>query len=151
MRLSVAGRTYQQIADELGYSSKQHAHADVKKALEEYRKRQDLAAADLIAKHELILEQAIATATEIMGGEHYAHGNGKVVRRLVGGSVEEGTDVWEDVVDRGPNLAAALAVTRISESWRKLKGLDAPAKTNATVDGTINYVINATPDELEQL
>lgn len=151
MRLSVAGRTYVQIAAELGYGSAQAAHKDVKAVLEEYRKRQDLAAADLIAKHEMMLEQAIAKAMEIMGGEHLAHGNGKVVRRLVSGSEADGDAVYEEVLDSGPNLAAALAVTRISESWRKLKGLDAPTKTTQQVDGTINYVINATPEELEQL
>lgn len=151
LRLSVAGWSYERIVREgdLGYRTKQAVGLDVKKALEEYRKRQDLAAADLIAKQELLLGEAIAVAHEIMNTSHVAHGNGRVVRREI--EQPDGTIIFEDVLDDGPRLAAANTLKALSESYRRLKGLDAPTKVAAEVDTTVNYVINATPEELEQL
>lgn len=148
-RMAATGSTYDQIAAACGFKSKQAAHAAVKRVLEDRRKRLALAGDALIAREEEVIGAALAKAREIMEAEHLAHGNGRIVRREIerpDGSVE-----LVDVIDSGPNLAAAAALVRFSESRRKLLGLDAPSKTNATVESTINYVINASAEELEQL
>lgn len=152
LRLSIAHWSYDRIVRErpdLGYNNRQSVHNDIKAALKEYRERQDLAAADLIAKQELLLGEAIAVAHEIMNTHHVAHGNGRVVRREI--EQPDGSIIFEDVLDDGPRLAAANTLKALSESYRKLRGLDAPTKVSAEVDTTVNYVINATPEELEQL
>lgn len=141
--------TYDRIAVELGYSSKQAAHKDVKEALSEALKRQDLAVDELREKHTRLLNEALEVAYRIMNTEHLAHGNGRLVRREV--EREDGSVELVDVVDNGPNLAAADRLVKISESQRKLWGIDAPAKVEALHEGTINYVINAEAGELDQL
>jgi hypothetical protein len=152
LALSVAGRTYDQIVAlskaegwPLGYNSRQAVHRDLRAALDQAIKEQNVEANRLIAKELLRLEGAVATITEIMEKDHLAHSNGKVVTY-----VNESGEIVR-VYDDGPRLAASQALIRASESIRRLTGLDAPAKVAGTVDGTINYVINATPDELEQL
>jgi len=150
-RLNVAGWSMERIFREagLGYTSKSQVGRDVKAALAEAIKEQNLAAEELRAKELMIIESALAEANRIMQKVHVAHGNGRIVRREV--EQPDGSVTFEDVIDDGPNLAAADRLIRYSESRRKLLGLDAPAKISAEVDGTINYVINATPEELEQL
>ncbi len=149
VKLSVAGRTYDQIAAELGYGSKQAAHKDVKAALAEALAKQNLAVEEWRAKELALLDEALQVAHRIMNSEHLAHSAGRLIRREV--EREDGTISYVDVVDNGPNLAAADRLIKISESRRKLLGVDAPARVESTVDGTINYVINAEPGELDQL
>lgn len=149
VRLSVAGWTYDQIAAELGYSSKQAAHRDVKAALADALKRQDLAVDELRTKHTLLLDEALQVAHRIMNQQHAAHSAGRLVQREIehpDGSVE-----LIDVIDNGPNLAAADRLVKISESQRKLWGIDAPTKTESTVEATIGYQVAVAPEELEQL
>lgn len=149
VRLSISGMTYANIARELGYASAQHAHRDVKVALAEALKRQDLAADELRIKHTLLLDEALQVAHRIMNEQHLAHSAGRLVQREIehpDGSVE-----LVDVVDNGPNLAAADRLIKISESQRKLWGIDAPTKTETTLDATVGYAIAVTPEELEQL
>jgi hypothetical protein len=148
VRLSVAGRTLDAIAAELGYNSKQAAHKDIKAALAEAAKQTSLAVDELRVKELALLDEALEVAHRIMNAEHLAHGNGRVVRRNLG---TEDEPEWVDVIDNGPNLAAADRLIKISESRRKLLGLDAPTKVQQQIEGTVSYVINAQPEELEQL
>lgn len=149
VRLSVSGMTYDQIAVELGYASKQAVHRDVKAALAQAIKSQNLAVEELREKHTRLLNEALEVAYRIMNEQHLAHGNGRLVRREV--EQEDGSVELVDVIDNGPNLAAADRLVKISESQRKLWGIDAPAKVEALHEGTINYVINAEAGELDQL
>lgn len=154
LRLSIAGWSYQRIVDEagLGYRNKQAVHVDMVAAYKEYRERQDLAAADKIARHEMLLNEAIETVHDIMNRRHLATGNGRVVQRKTGKiDPATGLEAYEDVYDDSVNLAAADKLRQLSESLRKLGGLDAPAKVQAQVDGTVSYSINVTPDEMDKL
>lgn len=90
----------------------------------------------------MVIDAALTKANEILEAVHLAVAGGRVVR-------DEETDAA--IIDHGPNLAAAQALIRMSESRRKLLGTDAPAKTEVAVDQTIKYVVEATAEELEQL
>lgn len=149
VRLSISGMTYDRIAVELGYASKQAAHKDVKAALAEALKRQDLAVDELRIKHTLLLDEALRVAHRIMNEQHLAHSAGRLVQREV--EQPDGSVELVDVVDNGPNLAAADRLIKISESQRKLWGIDAPTKTEATIDATVGYVVAVAPEELDAL
>jgi len=145
--LSVAGWSYEKIYREsgLGYGSRQTVFRDVKAALLQKSREQDASAEIKRARELALLDEALVVAHRIMNAEHLAHSNGRLIKR----ELEDGTDV--EVIDNGPNLAAADRLIKISESRRKLLGLDAPAKTEVTGDSTVTYKIEASPDELEQL
>jgi transposase-like protein len=149
VKLSISGMTYANIAKELGYNSAQAAHKDVKTALAEALKRQDLAVDELRAKHTLLLDEALQVAHRIMNETHIAHSAGRLVQREV--EQPDGSVELVDVIDNGPNLAAADRLIKISESQRKLWGIDAPTKTETTLDATVGYAVAVAPEELEQL
>lgn len=151
VRLAVQGWSYERIRAEggLGYGTRQAVYRDVKAALKEKIEEQGRAAAELRAKELMLIDDALNKAYEIMHTVHLAHGNGKVVRREV--ELQDGSTEWVEVIDQGPNLAAAERLIRFSESRRKLLGLDAPAKSEIEASGTISYVINAEPGELDAL
>jgi len=149
LRMSIAGHTYQAIADALGFRNRQAVHLVIKKGLEELTKKRNLAAEELRSKHIALLDEALAVAHDIMNKDHLAHGNGRVVTREV--KLKDGSYETVTLLDDGPRLAAADRLIKISESQRKLLGIDAPAKLDQTVSGTIGYQIDASPDELEQL
>jgi hypothetical protein len=145
LRMHIAGHTWQQVSDRLGYSSAAHACTDAKKGLEALRAQQDQAAEDYRAIELARLDGALAVAVRIMNEQHVAHGNGKVVYRDIDGQ-------QVPVVDNSISLAAADRVVKISESRRKLLGLDAPAKQEVTGTSTVHYMVTGmTGDELDQV
>lgn len=156
LRGAIAGMTCQQLADKFGVG-RSTANTIVRRGLAELTKKRDIAAEDLRSKHIALLDEALAVAHEIMRKDHLAHGNGRIVRREIDnedGARErpDGTRYdLVDVLDDGPKLAAADRLIKISESQRKLLGLDAPDKVEQQIDGTVNYVINVEPGELDQL
>lgn len=75
------------------------------------------------------LEKIANKLTEILDGDHPLVSNG---RR------------FDDLTDNGPVIAAARELRQISESLRKLYGVDAPTRTQAevtTVDMTSNPIV----------
>jgi hypothetical protein len=73
------------------------------------------------------LERAHEAAMEVLEAHHITVSHGKVITI----TDDQGDEV--PLTDHGPVLQAVAAVVRISESYRKLDGLDAPAKTESTV------------------
>jgi len=146
-RLVALGWSYERVAREgnLGYRTKQAVGKAMKVVLAERLARQDRAADELVQQELMVIEAALAKAAEIMDKVHLAHSNGRLITR----ELEDGTEV--EVEDSGPQLAAADRLVRFSESRRKLLGLDAPTKSQASVESTISYVIQASSEELEQL
>jgi hypothetical protein len=145
LRMHIAGHTWQKIADRLGYSSAGHACADGRRALEILRAHQDQAAEEYRAIELARLDEALAVAMRIMAEEQVAHSNGKIVYRQI-----EGQQV--PVVDNTVALAAADRVVKISESRRKLLGLDAPVRQEVTGTSTVHYMVSGvSADELEAL
>jgi hypothetical protein len=145
IRLHLAGLTFQQIADQLGYSSRQVAGKDVARALEELKAEQHKAAEEWRAVELARLDQALAVAIRVMNEQHVAHSGGSIVMRVV-----DGEEV--PVVDNGPSLAAVDRVVKISESRRKLLGLDAPAKQEIVQESTVHFAVVGVPaEELDAL
>lgn len=113
-RMYVAGKTYLEISDELGYGSLSNARRAVQKILMETAKQPaDEVRALLRARN----EEIYAMAREIALKQHYAHGNGKLVYK-------DG----EPLIDDGPKLNAMDRMQRALTELAKLCGAHAAVK-----------------------
>jgi hypothetical protein len=135
-RLAVDGYTYEEIAEKLGYSSRQAAHRDVKAGMAPAAKALREEADHFIAVQTARLEQMHRDARKIF--EEYE-----------ADATEAGDIVESSVADQ--RLAAMDRMLKVGESMRKLLGADAPTKTQATIDATVGYHVAVAPDELEAL
>ncbi len=113
-------RNYQKVADLLGYSSKGDAWRAIKNCRDQVRKQ---AGAELIAVEAAELDELYVRAMDVADRDHVTVSHGKIIV----------DDDGEPLFDDGPKLAAITTMTRIRESYRKLLGLDAATKTEATV------------------
>lgn len=123
------GLNYQQIADQLGYAHR----SDAKKAID--RAKADVArpaVTKLIAAESEELDALYVEAVAILQRNHVTVSHGKVIMWL---NPETGQE--EPLQDDGPKLAAIQTALRVRESYRKLHGLDQPAKTE--VSGGVKY------------
>lgn len=145
-RLRVAGYTYEQIAETMGYSSAALVRNDVKRALDRYVEEQKRPIEELRARELAALDRAQQVVTEVMESDHLKVNNGQVVMYH---DPERGEDV--KLLDEGPKLAAVDRVVKISESRRKLLGQDAPSKVETQVGGTVEYVMKVSQEEMDQL
>jgi hypothetical protein len=123
-RLRSRGLTYRQIAAELGVDVA-NAHRAVKRALDAVVAEP---AADAVAFELERLDALYARALEVMESHHVTVSNGRVV------ALND-----EPLPDDGPVLAAIDRLVRISESRRKLLGLDSPTKM--AVSGGLTYEV----------
>jgi len=117
-RLRARGQSYRAIGEALGISQGS-AHDAVQRAL---RATVAEAAADARALELERLDALYEAAMAVLEREHVTVSNGKVIR-LNG----------EPLPDDAPVLAAIDRLLRVSESRRKLLGLDAPARLKAEV------------------
>lgn len=124
-RLRSRGLSYRDIAAELGYSSHTSAMDAVKRALASVPQEAGAEARQVELDR---LDRLVEKATRIMETRHLAYNNKGVVE-------------WEDeaLEDDAPALAAVAALMRLSESRRKLLGLDAEQKV--AVSGDVRYEI----------
>lgn len=122
VQMSLAGADWQSIADALGYASRGAAHTDVSRALKERREILGLSVDEYREREDNRLNAVMAKVWGILEATHPLVQAGKVVLD------EEG----RPLLDVGPVLAAAAQIVRISESLRRLHGLDAPAKVAIT-------------------
>jgi hypothetical protein len=121
-----SGATYRQIAGQLGISAA-NAHKRVTRSLDRTRREP----ADGLRDLELVRLDALqAAATAVLAATHHVIQAGKVV--------VDGQE--QPYVDHGPVLAAVNTLLRVAERRARLLGLDAPAKVDATVDGTLTTV-----------
>lgn len=134
VRLRKDGRTYAQIAVELGYADKAAAWRAVARCTAEVRQE---AASELIAVEKAELDRLYQAALEIIESDHQAVAQGKGVY------AEDGTPIY----DAQPKIAAIGAARQIRESYRKLLGLDQPAKQE--ISGGVKYeVVGVDPADL---
>lgn len=130
LELRKAGQSFRAIGAALGVSEAQ-AHHDVRHALARLAEL-ELASADELRALELArLDTLTEEAVRVLSATHPLVSGGKVLS----GFTEDGTAIG--LTDDGPKLAAIDKLIRISESRRKLLGLDKPtliAPTNP--DGT---------------
>lgn len=126
MRLKSEGRTYQQIADELGYFDRGHAWRGVQRAMKAVLREP---AEELIAVEAARLDELYVQALDILEREHVMVSHGKIV---------VDTATGEPLLDDGPRLAALRELRQIRESYRKLHGLNAPQRTETTLSGSVS-------------
>ena len=143
VRLRNDGKSWQAIADELGYRGPADACKDVGRAME--NAITDLAeSVEIMRERELQrLDELREVALGVLRRRHVHVSGGKVVRDI---EIEENdagdlvvTSTTEPLEDDGPTLAELDRLVKIEESRRKLLGLDAPAKGETT--GSVRYVV----------
>lgn len=128
------GRTYDQIAAELGYADRSGAWRAVATARAEVIREP---AEGLIAVEKAELDRLYLAAMEVLERDHIHVSNGRVVRDA------DGTPILDD----GPKLAAINAARQVRESYRKLTGLDQPAKQE--ISGGVKYeVVGVSTEDL---
>jgi hypothetical protein len=110
----VAGKTYLEISEALGYGGKQNAHTAVQRVLmDTMTAPADEVRALLKARH----EEIYVLARDIALSRHKAHSHGRVVY-----------DGEEPVYDDTPRMAAMDRMTRALDQLAKLTGAYAPVK-----------------------
>lgn len=118
--LRAQGWTYQRIADELGYSNKSAALGAVRKALAAIGKERAEKLYELERERlETVYEEVLA----ILERDHVMVSHGRIIKD------DDGTPL----LDYGIKLQAVDRLLRTRESFRKLTGLDAAVKVDATV------------------
>jgi len=132
-RLRSQGRTYREIAEELGFASRGAAHDAVARALHAVVKDD---AEALRAREAERLDGLYEEALAVLEREHFAHSHGRLVYDADG----------RPLLDDGPKLAALREMRQIRESYRRLHGLDAAQ----TADVTLRQSTPATEQERRQ-
>lgn len=128
--------TYQQIAEEVGYSSRGEAW----RAIDRCRQvALQAAGVELIASEAGLLDDQFVAAMEIMERDHVTVSHGKVITMADPETGEE-----TPLLDDGPKLAALREMRAIRESYRKLFGLDQP--TQVAVSGAVRYEVVGVDD-----
>lgn len=120
-RLRSQGRTYREIAEELGFASRGAAHDAVARALHAVVKDDAEALRQREAERlDGLYEEALA----VLERTHYAHSHGRLVY----------DDDGRPLQDDGPKLAAIRELRTLRESYRKLYGLDAPQRLSVDAE-----------------
>ncbi len=117
--------SYRQIAAEMEWADHTSAMDAVKRALDS-APAEDGAMARKVELERL--DQLVTAATEVLRREHLAYNNKGVVEW--GGA---------PLLDDGPTLAAVDRLRQLSESRRRLLGLD--AETKVSVSGEVRYEV----------
>lgn len=152
-RRRAQGASYRTIAREFGLASHSTVIEAVQRALNAARAE----AGEEARQMELLrLDSYIERVEQVLQAQHVTVSQGRVVRRLVGFETDENGDqvldesgnrigIYEDVIDDGPILQAVDRLLKLSESRRKLLGLDAAQKLETT--GSITYTIHGVSDD----
>lgn len=131
-RLHSQGLTYREIAEELGYASKQTAFNAVQAGFRHIA----APARDALQKRQQELDFLWEAAMEILENHHIVVSNGKVIE--IDG---------EPLSDDGPRLQAIAELRQINITRRKLEGTDQPAKVEHS--GGVTYeVVGISPEDL---
>jgi hypothetical protein len=129
-RLRTEGRTYDQIAQQLGFADRSNARDAVERAL----KATVQEPADQVRQLELARLDALwAAAWAVLEREHVVVNSGEIVI-----DTREGAD-GQPLLDDAPVLKAVQTLLKVAERRAKLLGLDAPTKIEQ--GGTVKYVI----------
>ncbi len=121
--LRAEGRTYQQIADELGWAHRTDARNAVRRALREIVQGP---AEQLIANHMERLETLYERAMDIAERQHVVVSHGQIIRG----------DDGKPLVDPGPELAALREARATLDSFWTLTGMK---KTKVEHSGGVTY------------
>lgn len=138
-QLRAEGWKLQDIADELGYSSKTSAIYAIRRALQAIVHGP---AEQLLSLYLDRLENLYQAAEEIRETDHLVVSHGKIIR----------DDDGNPLIDSGPKLAAIREARETLVSVRKMVGLDAPSRVSIDAQqlgDEINALLNraATDDD----
>jgi len=139
VELKAAGRTNQQIADQLGYADRSSVSKAVSAALsragqlgvDELRAVQDV---QLGVAMQVVFEVLNRVFPQVVIPKGMDAGEGRVWVEKVADAVEGRQELRLKAVDR---------LVRISDRAGKLHGLDAPIKTEVSGDGSISVLFSA--------
>jgi hypothetical protein len=126
VQLRLAGANFEEIGQQLGVSDTR-AHQLWTDALDRTTKEPTDQWRELELQR---LDQLQAAAAEVLQSTHHVIQTGKVVV----------DDQGRPYVDHRPVLAAVNTLVRVMERRARLLGLDAPARVDTTVDGTLTTV-----------
>ena len=143
--------TWQQIADECGYSSKGAACQDYHRMLKALQEETAAGLDDIRRAHLDGLMEIRRVAVEVMRRDHVQVAAGKIVRTELGVSAGEDGPVYElgdPLMDDGPTLAAIDRIAKIDAQIAQLLGLNAPTRIES--DGELRVVVEGVDvDELK--
>lgn len=129
--------SYSEISDALGYGGRSNAHRAVQRARARILKP---AVMTHVATAFAELDAIVLKLVGIMARPHPLVSGGKIVR-------DEETGL--PLEDAGPTLAALAQWRQVSESRRKLLGLDAATKLEITNDSEVDKAISDLVEQLE--
>lgn len=129
--------SYSEIANALGYDSRQTAHRAVKRAHERILKP---AVMTHVATSLAELDAIVVRLIGIIHRRHVVVNKGEIVRDESG----------NPLIDSGPELAALAQWRQATESRRKLLGLDAAVKVDVNMDSDVDAAIQALVAEMER-
>ena len=118
--------TYQQIADAVGYNHKSDAWRAIQRCRNAVIRE---AGAELIASEAAQLDDLFVAAMEVLERDHVVVSHGHIVK----------DDDGQPILDDGPKLAALREMRQIRESYRRLFGVDQPAKVEHS--GGVKYEV----------
>jgi hypothetical protein len=119
--LRAQGKTYQQIADDLGYASSRSAWEAVHRAIRDACAGPGTRLIELeVDRLEMITDEVLA----ILQRDHVTVSHGKIVKD------DDGTPLLDDSI----KLAAVDRYLKARESLRKLLGLDAPSRVSVEAE-----------------
>lgn len=139
--MRMAGASYQQIADELGYSSRGAACQDVTRALETAVVEQARSVEAYREEELQRLDALLAEAWAILKRQHVTVSHGRLI-------YDDRTG--EPLLDDGPTLAAIDRILKIQERRAKFLGLDAPTRHEVVSVDVIDAEITRLAAELER-
>lgn len=141
------GATWDQIAAACGYAGRESACTDIRRFREQTRVEAEEKLEELRALEVDRLDMLIRAAVEVLERKHVTISGGKVIRMVADGEVAEEGEAGEPLIDDGPTLQAIDRIAKLSESRRKLLGVDAPVKLEAQFE--VKYSVNGvTSDDL---
>jgi hypothetical protein len=129
------GKSYPNIAREMGYANAGGAYKAVQRALKAIVAEP---AAELRTIELVRLDGMWEAAQAVLEGQHFVVSQGRLIR--IGG---------EPMIDDGPVLAALDRLLKIQERRAKLLGLDAPTKTTVTVTDELDAEIRNLVSQLK--
>ncbi len=136
--LHYKGLTYRQIAGQLGWKNQASAFEAVRRAIADgYR----LSAEDARRVEDDRLDELVRAFNRVMATRHYA--------TTASGKIATHPETGEPLIDDGPVIAAGLALLRVSESRRKLRGLDSPVKHEVRTIDAIDAKLIELADQME--
>lgn len=145
MRIKAA--TWAQVAEACGYADRGAACKDISRFREETHAEAVEKLEELRALEVDRLDMLIRAAVEVLERKHVTISGGKVIRMMADGEVAEDGEAGEPLIDDGPTLQAIDRIAKLSESRRKLLGVDAPVKLDAQFE--VRYSVNGvTSDDL---